>query len=69
MPYGLGNQNQKVASSKERGTSEGTEGPHVHQHAQISEPDLARIVTAWPNLSDSLKNAILAIVEASETGK
>ena len=33
------------------------------------DPDLARLIDAWPSLSPTVKRMILAALEASEPGK
>ncbi len=45
-----------------------TEGAAYSPAYREIGPDLARLVDAWPNLAEPLKNAIMAIVAASETG-
>jgi len=33
------------------------------------DPDLARILDAWPNLSEPIRRAMLALVESAGRGK
>ena len=41
-------------------TGQGTQGGTQN----LSDPDLAKIVTAWPTLAPALKAAILAIIDS-----
>ena len=45
--------------------------PLAHSLARETQidPDLARLIDAWPNLSPTVKRMILAALEASGTGK
>lgn len=52
-PAGSTLQQQSLAG---QGTQGGTQS--------ISDPDLARIVTAWPTLSSALRAAVLAILQS-----
>jgi hypothetical protein len=41
--------------------------PHVPQHvpAAPNDPDLARILEAWPTLAEPIRRAMLALVESA----
>jgi hypothetical protein len=41
---------------------------HVPQHvpAAPDDPDLARIIAAWPTLAEPIRRAIMALVESAD---
>jgi hypothetical protein len=48
-------------------TSGDGDAPHVPQHvpAARTDPDLARVVTAWPDLPPHIRAAVLALIRAA----
>jgi hypothetical protein len=44
------------------------EGTNPPPAAASADPDLARVLAAWPGLSQALRRAILALVESGESG-
>jgi hypothetical protein len=46
-----------------------TDTPVTSPPAGLDDADLARVVTAWPNLPPAIRRGILAMVEAAVTGK
>lgn len=40
-------------------------GPEPLARESGKDPDLARIVAAWPNLPDPIRRAVLALVDAT----
>ena len=48
-------------------TSGDGDAPHVPQHVPTArtDPDLARVVTAWPDLPPHIRAAVLALIRAA----
>jgi hypothetical protein len=39
-----------------------------HEPAAPADPDLARVVAAWPDLPDAIKRAVVALVDSTRPG-
>ena len=62
---GLANIRSSDTSSDKAGSS-GDNPSSLAQQLTLRDPDLARIVTVWPALSEPVRRAILALVETAE---
>jgi hypothetical protein len=56
----------KSPVSPERGTESGTVGGDSANNQQLADPDLAKVVMAWPNLPAAIRAGILAMVQAAK---
>ncbi len=65
----LSENNGKTRKTPEGGTESGTVGPETAGQLGSEPPampaDLARVVSAWPNLPPAIRAAVLAIIEAT----
>ncbi len=59
---------EKQAVSDLRGTDSGTPADESASNRQPADPELAAVVTAWPDLSAAVKAGILAMVKVSGRG-
>ena len=50
---------------KQRPPVGGAESGAVGNNSTATDPDLAKVVEAWPRLPEPIKRAILAMIEAS----
>jgi hypothetical protein len=60
----------KPQRPSKKAVREAVEKPLAHSLARETQidPDLARLIDAWPNLSPTVKRMILAALEASGPG-
>jgi hypothetical protein len=52
-------------TDRESVVKSGTAGPSTGSHEAATDPDLARIIAAWPTLPQHVKAALLALLPPS----
>jgi len=54
------------SGSSQSGAESGALGARKPAFDALADPDLARLIEAWPTLPDAIRRAIVAMVEASK---
>jgi hypothetical protein len=69
FPKGTGNTIHRVEGAAESGASESQNGPETARRTAVDrpevDPELARVVEAWPDLPEHIRAAVMALVTSA----